>query len=47
MVVVENLNSEAVSFDSQSFGFESLHSEVGNWKIAAEKKEFELCCGKF
>ena len=38
MVAVENLNSGAVSFDFQNFDIESLDSEVGNRKIAAEKK---------
>ena len=47
MVAVENLNSEAVSFDSQSFGFESLHSEVGNGKIAAEKKNLNFAAESF
>ena len=39
MVAVESLKSEAVSFDFQSFVFENSDSEVGNWKIAAEKKK--------
>ena len=42
MVAVENLNSEAVSFDFQSFDFENLFSEVGNWKIAAEKRKLNF-----
>ena len=38
MVAVENLNSETVSSDSLEFGFKISHSEVGNWKIAVERK---------
>ena len=42
MVAVENLNSGAVKFDSQKFDFESLNSEVGNWKIVAEKRNLNF-----
>ena len=38
MVAVENLNFEAVSFDYQIFDFHSLDPEVGNRKIAVDKK---------
>ena len=47
MVAVENLKSEAVSFDFQSFDFESLDSEVGNWKIAAEKRKLNFAAESF
>ena len=47
MVAVENLNSGAVNFDSQKFDFESLNSEVGNWKIAAEKRNLNFAAEKF
>ena len=47
MVAVENLNSEAVSFDFQSFDFESLDSDVGNWKIAAEKSDLNFATESF
>ena len=42
MVAVENLNSEAVSFDFQNFDFESFDSEVGNWMTAAEKRNLSF-----
>ena len=38
MVAVENLNFEAVIFDFQIFDFHSLDPEVGNRKIAVDKK---------
>ena len=47
MVAVENLNSEAVSFDFQKFDLESLDSEVGNWKIAAEKRNLSFAAESF
>ena len=47
MVVVENLNSEDVSFDSQKFDFESFDSEVGNWKIAAERRSLNFAAESF
>ena len=47
MVAVENLNSEAVSFDSQNFDFESFDIEVGNWKIAAEKRNLNFAAEIF
>ena len=47
MVAVENLISEAVSFDSQNFVFESFDSEVGNWKIAAEKRNLNFSAESF
>ena len=47
MVAVENLNSEAVSFDFQNFDFESLDSEIGNWKIAAEKMNLSFAAESF
>ena len=40
MDAVENLNSEAVSFDFQNF--ESFDSEVGNWMTAAEKRNLNF-----
>ena len=36
------MNSEAVSFDTQIFDFEGFHSEIGNWKIAAQKRNLNL-----
>ena len=47
MVAVENLNSEAVSFDFRNFDFESFDSEVGNWKIAAEKMNLNFAAKNF
>ena len=46
-VAVENLNSEAVSFDSHNFDFESVDSEVGNWKIAAKKENLNFAAENF
>ena len=42
MVVVENFNSEAVSFDFQKFDVESFDSEVKNWMTAAEKRNLSF-----
>ena len=47
MVVVENLNSQAVSFDSPNFDFEGFVSEVENWKIAAKRKSLNFVAEKF
>ena len=47
MVAVENLNSEAVSFDSRNFDFESLDFEVGNWMIAAGKRNLNFAAESF
>ena len=47
MVAVENLNSETVSFDSEKFDFESFDSEVENWKIAAERRNFNIAAESF
>ena len=46
MVAVEKLNSEAVTFDSQNFDFESFDTEFENRKIAAEKN-LNFAAGKF
>ena len=47
MVAVANLNSEAVSFDFQKTEFESLDSEVGNQKIATEKRNLNFAAESF
>ena len=47
MVAVENLNSEAVRFDFQNFDFESLNSDVGDWKIAADKRNLNFAGESF
>ena len=47
MVAIENLISEAVSFDFQNFDFESFDSEVGKWTIAAEKKNLSFGAESF
>ena len=47
MVAVENLNSEAVGFDFQNFDFESFDSEVGNLKIAAERRNLNFAAESF
>ena len=47
MVAVEELITEAVSFDFQNFDFESFDSEVGNWKIAAGKKTLNFATVSF
>ena len=47
MVGVKKLNSEAVSFDSQTFDVENFDSEVGNWKNAAENRRLIFAAGGF
>ena len=47
MVSVKNLNSQAASFDCQKFDFESFDSEVGNWKIAAERRNLKFAAESF
>ena len=47
MLAVENLDSEAVSFDFQKFEFESCNSEVGKWTIAAEKRNLNFAAESF
>ena len=42
MDAVENLNSEAVSFDFQNFDFGSFDSEVGNRMTAAERRNLNF-----
>ena len=47
MVAVDNLNSEAVSCDSEISDFESFDSEVGNWNIEAEKRNLNFAAKNF
>ena len=47
MILVENLKHVAASFDFQSFDFESINSEVGNWKIAAQKRNLNFAAESF
>ena len=47
MVAVQNLISEAVSFDFQNFVSEIFDSEAGKRKIAAEKKGLNFAAGSF
>ena len=47
MAAVENLNSEAVSFDFQKFDFESFDSLVENLKIAAERRNLNFAAESF
>ena len=47
MVAVETLHSEAVRFESQIFDSDSFESEVGNWKIGAEKRSLNSAAENF